>query len=80
MTAYWGFRGIAKRMGWRTIKPFYRYMRAYAFPAYKRVDPHNRFRRLWYSNEALVQQWEWTMVKFERERLLARQEKRKLEK
>ncbi len=78
MTAYWGFREIAKRMNWHTLKTLHRHMRSLAFPAFKRTDPRNHFRRCWYTNEALVQQWEWTMVKFERERLVARQEKRKL--
>jgi hypothetical protein len=70
---YWGFREIGRRMGWHSIKPLYRHIAQYAFPAYKRIDPRNRFRVLWFTHEGLVVRWELMMAQAERERLLAKQ-------
>ena len=71
--SYWGYAAIAARMGWRSIKPLYRHIRRYSFPAYKRIDPRNRFRALWFTHEGLILRWELTMAQHERERLLAKQ-------
>ena len=76
MVEYWGFVKIGKRMHWRSIKALHRHIRAYAFPVFKRVDPKNHFRRVWYSNESLISRWEWIMVEFERERFIARDQER----
>ncbi len=76
MIEYWGFCAIAKRMNWRTLKTLHRHMRSLAFPAFKRTDPRNHFRRCWYTNEALIQRWELAMANCERERLVANQEER----
>jgi hypothetical protein len=70
---YWGAPTIAQRMGWKSVKPLHRYIKVYAFPAFKRRDPRNPLRTLWYSNEALISRWEWLMVQAERERVLARE-------
>lgn len=72
--SYWGYAAIGARMGWRSIKPLYRHIRRYAFPAYKRIDPRNRFRAMWFTHEGLILRWELTMAQHERERLLAKQE------
>jgi hypothetical protein len=52
---YWGSREIARRMGWKSTKPLRRHIKALAFPAYKRRDPRNPLRVLYYSHEALIQ-------------------------
>jgi hypothetical protein len=70
---YWGAPTIAQRMGWKSTKPLHRYIKAYAFPAFKRRDPRNPLRTLWYSNEVLIGRWEVVMAQMERERVLARE-------
>jgi hypothetical protein len=56
--SYWGYAAIAARMGWRSIKPLYRHIKQHSFPAYKRIDPRNRFRVMWFTHEGLILRWE----------------------
>jgi hypothetical protein len=71
---YFGGKAICQRMGWKSLKPLRRYIKQFAFPAYKRLDPRNPLRsNMWYSNEVLIGRWEWVMAQAERERVLARE-------
>jgi hypothetical protein len=71
---YFGGKAICQCMGWKSLKPLRRYIKQFAFPAYKRLDPRNPLRSyMWYSNEVLISRWEWMMVQSERERVLARE-------
>lgn len=70
----WGGAAICQRMGWKSLKPLRWHIKRRAFPAFKRRDPRNPLRVMWYSNEALISRWEWLMVQAERERLSAHDE------
>jgi hypothetical protein len=76
--SYWGYAAIAARMGWRSIKPLYRHIKQHSFPAYKRIDPRNRFRVMWFTHEGLILRWELILAQDERERLLARQDQNRV--
>ncbi len=63
MIHFWGAAQIAERLGYRNIKSFYRAYYRGQIPAYRRRDPRNPKRLIWYSSEAMVLLGEMTMAK-----------------
>jgi hypothetical protein len=70
MQHYWGSRAIMARLGFGSENTLYRYIRKLGLPVYKRVHPKSPIRTLLYTNETLLLQWELTMCKSYRERLI----------
>jgi hypothetical protein len=68
MQHYWGAKEIAKRLDCSEATVF-TWKRTYGLPAYLRIDPRNKFRRLLYSNEALILLWELARSRDYTERL-----------
>jgi len=70
MAMYWGLDSICQRMGWRDRRTPVRHLQRYGFPIIiRRHGPHPR--RVYYTNDNLITQWEMAMVRVQREELLA---------
>ena len=74
MTHFWGAKAITERLGLRNVKSFY-----YAFQqgrvfAFKRADPRNPCRRVWYSNSDLIGRCELAQVRLQLNQCLAKKE------
>lgn len=77
MTHFWGGPAIARRLGYRNVKSFYRaYAEGRVF-AYKRRDPRDSRRTLWYSNETLILTAELALVQRHRGEWEARREEKR---
>ena len=72
MADYWGLREIADRMGWGCINTPVRQAKKYGFPMFTRRRGRHP-RRIYYTNDALINTWEWTMCKFECQRLVEKE-------
>ena len=59
---FWGARAIAQRLGYRNEKSFLLAWKQGRAPAFRRRDPKNSRRVLWYSNENLILLGEFIMV------------------
>jgi hypothetical protein len=78
MFYFWGSRAIARRLGYKNPKSFLlAYAQGRVF-AYKRRDPRDSRRVTWYSNEALIQLHELTLVKQQHEVWLAERDEKRL--
>ena len=67
MSAYWGLRSIADRMSWKYERSPVRALKSSGFPIYRRKRGG---RTMWFSEEALIQRWQWLRVEKDREQLL----------
>ena len=66
MEHYWGAQAITERLGLRNLKSFHRYYaRGWVF-AFKRRDPRNPRRIMWYSNSDLMARCELIRCQYER--------------
>lgn len=66
---YWGLHRIARRMGWRDGRTVLRNAVIKGFPIYKRFrfpNPNN----IWYTDEGLIQLWQWAQCKLHRNEYL----------
>jgi len=72
---YWGLNAIAQRMCWKNPRsPVQAHLRE-AFPMYPRRNGQHP-RKVYYTNDQLINLWELAKAKEFRERLLARLEGR----
>ncbi len=57
---YWGAAAICQRLGWspRSAGKLPHLIKKYGVPAFLRVDPHNKFKRTYYSSESMLAAWE----------------------
>jgi len=70
---YWGAREIARRLGYRNEKSFYRAWRQGRVLAFKRRDPRDPRRTLWYSNSDMMARCELAQHLVQWEEFLATQ-------
>jgi hypothetical protein len=79
MTHYWGAPAICKRLGWspRSAGRIKELILKYGIPAYLRVDPRNKFRRIYYMSESATTAWELANAMAYRERLKVEQEEKR---
>ena len=73
MEHLWGAQAIAVRLGYRNPKSFYRAWRQGRVFAFRRRDPRDSRRILWYSNSELVSKSEIMQFRFQFEDFLAKQ-------
>ena len=73
MEHYWGRQAIAERLGYRNAKSFDRAYRQGRVFAYKRRDPRDPRRTLWYSNSQLMAQCEFALHRVQWEEFRAKQ-------
>ncbi len=74
MIHFWGAHAIAQRLGFKNVKSFYLAYAQGRVAAYRRRDPKDSRRVLWYSNESLFLMCELSMAKQQHERWRAEQE------
>ena len=82
MTHYWTARAILQRLGWKpgSASRLPELIKRYSIPAWLRVDPHNKFKRTYYSSEQALLAWELSRAKFYRQQLLAKEEEKQSQK
>ena len=75
---YWGAARICQRLGWspRSASRLPEFIRKYRVPAFLRVDPHNKFKRTYYSSESALCAWELAQANLYREHLVAEREEK----
>lgn len=75
---YWTAAKICSRLGWspRSAGRLPGLIRKYGIPAFLRVDPHNKFKRTYYSSESALCAWELAQANLYREHLVAKHEEK----
>ncbi len=72
---FWGALSITHRLGLRDIKSFHRYYaRGWVF-AFKRRDPRNPRRIMWYTNSDLMAKCEIARCQFQLKEFLDKQQR-----
>ncbi len=70
---FWSAKNIAKRLGYSTANSFHRAYRQGRVLAFKRRDPRDPRRTLWYSNSDMMARCELAQHKLQWEEFLAKQ-------
>ncbi len=76
MKLFWGAAQIAERLGYRSRRSFYLALHQGRVPAYRRRDPRNSRRIIWFSSESMILTGEMNMALQERDRVRAEREEK----